>query len=77
MGKEGMESRLIGTVARCNMCNQSKNWLGKYSPVPKINAGKLWLVQHLNSMSLTESDQKYISEVISGIKGNVVVGHTY
>jgi hypothetical protein len=41
MGKTGIESRLIGTVANCKLCGLSKNWLGKYSPVLKINRGKL------------------------------------
>jgi hypothetical protein len=34
IGKEGLESRLIGTVAKCNVCKPSDNWLGRYSPVP-------------------------------------------
>ena len=51
-----MESRLIGTVVRCKLCSPSKNWLGKYSPIPKIKGGKMWLAQHLDSIGLTESD---------------------
>jgi len=29
MGKKGLESALIGTVARCTMCKPSSLWLGK------------------------------------------------
>jgi hypothetical protein len=41
MGKGGIESRLIGTVASCSLCGPSKNWLGRYSPILKISSGKL------------------------------------
>lgn len=40
IGTKGLESRLIATVARCERCRPSENWLGKYSPVPEIrNSG--------------------------------------
>lgn len=77
MGKAGMESRLIGTVARCKLCNQSKNWLGKYSTLPRIKDGKLWLSQHIDSVGLSESDQTYILEAIARIKENAAVGQVY
>jgi hypothetical protein len=56
IGSEGMESRLIGTVARCKICNPSPNWLGKYSPKTEICNGKLWLSQGLKSSGLNEKD---------------------
>jgi hypothetical protein len=65
MGKTGLESRLIGSVAQCEECRPSDSWLGRYSPKPEIRAGKLWLVQHLNSPPLSASDQKL---VIDGIR---------
>lgn len=67
MGKTGMEIRLVGTVARCMLCNPSKNWLGKYSPISRIKGGKLWLSQHLDSVGITDSDQTYIWEAIERI----------
>lgn len=66
-----MESRLIGTIARCKLCNQSKNWLGKYSSTPRIKNGQLWLSQYLNSVGITDSDQTYILEAIAKVKENV------
>jgi hypothetical protein len=30
MGSQGLESRLIGTIAQCKLCRPSKNWLGLY-----------------------------------------------
>lgn len=35
-GTSGMESRLIGTLSRCQICSPSDLWLGKHSPVEKI-----------------------------------------
>ncbi|MGH9459919.1 MAG: hypothetical protein ACRD1X_01785 [Vicinamibacteria bacterium] len=56
MGSEGLEARLIGTVARCGACRSSPAWLGQYSPVEKIRESGLWLVQHLGAEPLTEPD---------------------
>ncbi len=64
MGKTGIESRLIGTVAACKLCNPTKTWLGRYSPLMKINGGKLWLYQHLSSIGLTDGDQTDLQEAI-------------
>jgi hypothetical protein len=36
IGKEGLESRLIGTIANCNVCKASDSWLGKSSPIEHI-----------------------------------------
>ena len=68
MGKAGMESRLIGTVANCELCSPSKNWLGRYSSISKINSGKLWLSQNLNSSSMTDSDMRYLLEEVTRVK---------
>jgi hypothetical protein len=68
MGKTGIESRLIGTVASCKLCSPSKNWLGKYSPVPKTNSGKLWLFQHLNSIGMIDNDKRYLLEEVTRTK---------
>jgi hypothetical protein len=53
IGRSGIEGKLIGTIASCNLCKASDNWLGKYSPIPQIRNGKLWLSQHLNSPGLS------------------------
>jgi hypothetical protein len=47
--EEGLESSLIRTVAKCNVCKLSDNWLGRYSLVPEIKNGKLWLLQYITS----------------------------
>lgn len=66
IGKEGLESRLIGTVAKCNVCKPSESWLGRYSPVPEIKNGKLWLSQYITSgMGLTEQDKQNIDYILT------------
>jgi hypothetical protein len=64
MGKTGLESPLIGTLASCPLCKASNKWLGKCSPIEKIRFGKLWLVQHLNANALNDQDNKTILDAI-------------
>jgi hypothetical protein len=64
IGTLGIESKLIGTVASCNLCKPSDNWLGKCSPLIQIKNGKLWLSQHLTSAGLTELDKSDIEDAI-------------
>jgi hypothetical protein len=64
MGKSGLESRLVGTIARCRLCEPSKNWLGNHSPKEKIRMSGLWLVQHLGADEIDGDDEKTISEAI-------------
>jgi hypothetical protein len=64
MGKSGLESALIGTLAHCPLCKASEDWLGKYSPKPQICEGKLWLVQHLSAKPITEQDKETIQNAI-------------
>lgn len=65
IGNRGLESRLIGTIAHCYLCNASENWLGKYSPIPEIANGKLWLKQHLGSAGINDVDKMLISGIMA------------
>jgi hypothetical protein len=67
IGKEGLESRLIRTISCCSLCQPSNNWLGKYSPIPEIRNGKLWLSQYLHSTPLTEQDKTDIVTAIQKV----------
>ena len=67
MGKTGLESRLIGTLSSCRMCQASKDWLGQHSPVEKIKQSGLWLSQHLHSSGLTDMDMTVLSEYVDGM----------
>lgn len=64
MGKSGLESHLIGTIAHCRLCRPSKDWLGNHSPKRKIRMSGLWLVQHLTADEIDGNDKKTISEAI-------------
>jgi len=64
MGKQGLESRLIGTLSHCKLCEPSKNWLGRSSPKKQIRDSGLWLIQHLNSEGLDSDDKNLIGRLI-------------
>ena len=64
----GIEGKLISTVASCNLCKASDNWLGKYSPIPQIRNGKLWLSQHVNSPGLSKQEKDDLENAIINIK---------
>ena len=68
IGRSGIEGKLIGTIASCNLCKASGNWLGKYSPIPQIRNGKLWLSQHLNSPGLSKQEKDDLENAIINIK---------
>ena len=65
MGTKGLESRLIGTVARCAYCFPSRNWLGLSSPKEQIKNGKLWLIHHRDSDGIAPLDRQAIRKAIS------------
>ena len=64
MGSEGLEGRLIGTIAQCRLCRPSKNWLGLHSPINKIRQSGLWLIQHLGNNGLTDRDKVKIRKIV-------------
>jgi len=68
IGKGGLESSLIGTVAHCKLCKPSNNWLGNFSPKKKIRESGLWLVQHLKANGINEKDKKIILNAIKRTK---------
>jgi hypothetical protein len=71
IGEQGLESRLIGTVANCNRCKASKNWLGRFSTIEEIRNGKLWLSQYLTAEILTEQDKEAIAHTITDTKEKI------
>ena len=58
-----LESKIISTVSLCNICNQSKDWLGNYSPKIKIKESGLWLVNELYKTPLNNKDIKVLEKV--------------
>jgi hypothetical protein len=68
MGKQGLESRLIGTLSHCMLCSPSSLWLGNFSPKKQIQESGLWLIQHLSSEGINQNDKAIISSLISKYK---------
>jgi len=65
MGKTGLESALIGTLAQCPLCQPSSEWLGRHSPKAKISNGKLWQIQHLKARPINDHDKAIILQAAS------------
>ena len=65
IGSKGLESSLIGTVAHCELCNASTNWLGNFSPVNKIKNSGLWLFQHLDNNSINNKEVIEVKNLIN------------
>lgn len=70
MGTTGLERYLIGTVAQCEQCRSSEQWMGRHSPVQKIRESGLWLVQHLSSPPISRTLLSMVSSGIEKIKLN-------
>lgn len=52
LGTGAWESILIGTLATCDLCKPSENWLGNHSPLGKIKRYGLWQIQHLRDRAI-------------------------
>lgn len=68
MGKKGLESRFIGTLSHCRLCKPSSQWLGNFSPKKQIRESGLWLIQHLSSEGINDTDKASISRLINKAK---------
>ena len=68
IGSKGLESKLIGTVSKCNKCMLSKSWLGNYSPNKQIKKSGLWLTQHLNAEEIDHKGMVAIKNSIQKTK---------
>jgi len=64
IGRKGLESALIGTLAHCSLCRPSGQWLGNHSPKKQIRESGLWLVQHLKANGMKEKDKEAILNAI-------------
>jgi hypothetical protein len=54
---------LISTVASCDECNPSSNWLGRHSPKEKIRKSGLWQVNELYKEALSIEDCEHLSQI--------------
>jgi|Deesub1362A_J573_1020465.scaffolds.fasta_scaffold01036_13 hypothetical protein len=69
IGSEGLESLIIGTLAKCQQCKPSPLWLGNFSPKSQIRSSGLWVVQHLKSPELDYLEMKNIEELVKKTEG--------
>lgn len=63
-----LEKHLIGTIAKCEECESSRNWLGRSSPIKSIEEYGLWQTQHLKADEITDKDVKIIEDAIKKTK---------
>ena len=68
MGQDGLEGKLIATVAQCGLCKPSPSWFGHSSPVAKIRDSGLWQVQHLDDEIIDESSLPLILSAVQRTK---------
>ena len=64
MGRHGLESRLIGTVAGCRRCWPSGGWLGSHSPKQQIRESGLRLVHHLQAEPISEEERDTVAQAV-------------
>ncbi len=60
-----LESRIIGTVSRCDECRPSDRWLGLSSPKEKIRRSGLWLVNELYKEPLSQADLQRLGTLLT------------
>jgi hypothetical protein len=75
IGREGLESNLIGTLFQCQLCKPSKKWLGLNSPVKKIRDSGLWLYQHLKDEPLNAKQIKQFERLVKLTERNQSASH--
>lgn len=59
-----LESKLISIISGCKECSKpSLDWLGNFSPIPKIRESGLWLVQELYKKPFSDSElEEFLKE---------------
>ncbi len=60
-----LESKIISTVSLCEGCASSNDWLGKHSPVGKIQKSGLWLVNELYKTQLEQDELEGLERLIA------------
>lgn len=58
------ESILIATLAACDECGPSSNWLGRYSYPETVKNSGFWNVQHLEGQLATELELRRFQELV-------------
>ena len=58
------ESKIISTLARCDSCCPSHQWLGSFSPKVKIRDAGLWLVNGLGAEPLSLEELETLKKLV-------------
>ncbi len=56
--------RIVGALAKCEECRASVDWLGNWSPDPKIRDSGLWHSQHLDFPPMDESQLQALMDAM-------------
>ena len=59
-----LESKIISTVSRCELCRPSDGWLGLHSPKDRIRESGLWLVNELYKEPLSAADVERLRMIV-------------
>lgn len=63
--RRNLEAKLISTIARCEHCNRTADWLGQYSSNKTIANGKMWNVEGVNAyLTLDEADEQLLAGLV-------------
>ena len=62
-----LESKLISIISGCKECSKpSLDWLGNFSPIPKIRESGLWLVNELYKEPFSDSElEEFLNKYFS------------
>ncbi|MDR1788180.1 MAG: hypothetical protein LBR16_07005 [Treponema sp.] len=68
------ESRLIATIAKCDQCRQSAQWLGNSIPtnlgdLRKVKGSGLWLQNGVGDMPLTDAELAQLERMVKSGRG--------
>ena len=64
LGKGSITRRIIATLAQCDRCSQTSDWLGNHSPDKRIRRFGLWQVQHTRGAMLEADDFEFLSSCL-------------
>ncbi|MGA8017083.1 MAG: hypothetical protein WCB85_14320 [Candidatus Dormiibacterota bacterium] len=59
-----LESRLIASVAACEVCRPSATWLGRYAYPALVRSSGLWNTQHIGGPAATSRDLELFAQLV-------------
>ena len=59
--REFLKARIIASLAQCDLCCPTKDWLGCHAPDERVGQSGLWQVQHTEGTPLSDEDFEMLS----------------